>query len=140
MSCYGLLFEYSEYSTNESPYYFLQYVILMSGALGGASISLWAAHNLSPLGFMTSGTISKLLSISIWINLAGMILAFINIPVELGLYGISASTVTVATGFTMSTVIWTLSSVTLLIFARKQLSARIAGEPIQKSSIAETFS
>ena len=121
-------------------YLYIQFLILTFGTPGVAAISFWAAHNLKPLNFLARNRLSKILSICVVLNILSFLFSLLNIPLELSTFGFDSGSLVTVIGYAFCTFIYAASASLLLLFARKQILAKTAGDKINESILAETFS
>ncbi len=139
MFCFGPYLEQVTYSVEMPNFPFLQFAIVFLGVFSVSSISFWGAYNLGALKFMSLKSLRSYLLISIWLNVLSFFLSVVTIPVELQLYGLTTGNFIAAVGYSFSVLWWSLTSILLSIFARKQLAGKAAGRKLESSDVSEIF-
>ena len=140
MLIFGRYIDTPERFVDMSPLTILQFLTSMSGAATISTLSFWAAQNLGDIKFPTYDIIMRMITVSVWFNIAGLVCSVLAFLLELLVYERTLGVVIPSLGYMLSMFIYPISSILLLKFVRLQMVAKSAGEKLKETSLTETFS
>ena len=140
MLIFGRYLDTPESFLDMSPLLVLQFLTSVSGAATISTLSFWAAQNLGNINFPTHDSLLRMITISIWFNVLGLVCSVLAFLLELLIYEPTMGTIIPSLGYLLSMFVYPMSSIFLLRFARKQIITKSAGENLKELSLTETFS
>lgn len=120
-------------------------IILMTlqgffNAVPVSAVSLWAAHNLKPLSWLSTAALSRFCLLGIVACVICVILSGFETYAEAAAYGEALHFGLGELAYSFQFVIYGIAMAVILLFSRFQLKQHLAGEKIQEATFADTFS
>jgi len=105
-----------------------------------AALCLWAAHNLSPLSFLKTRSLKTLCSIGIVCSAIMFVFTLIETAITLLMYSEAIGSILSTGAYSAATLLYAVTSISLLLFARLQLTKLADGKNLKSNIYEETFS